>query len=73
MIPRVPVPLSGERFRVAYRIAGGETEALALVETSPVHAVAIEEQGRIVGLLRRDDIRRRVSSPSRRTPTRSGD
>ena len=30
MIPRVPVPLSGERFRVAYRIAGGETKALAL-------------------------------------------
>ena len=43
-----------------------ETEALALVETSPVHAVAVAEQGRIVGLLRRDDIRRRVSTPTRR-------
>jgi ribulose-bisphosphate carboxylase large chain len=30
MIPRVSVALSGERFRVAYRLAGGEAEALAL-------------------------------------------
>jgi Zn-dependent protease len=50
-----------------------ETEALALVESSPVHAVAVAEQGRIVGLLRRDDIRRRVGSPSRRSPARSGE
>jgi Zn-dependent protease len=50
-----------------------ETEALALVEASPAHALAVAEQGRIVGLLRRDDIRRRIGAPSRHSRVRAGD